>query len=158
MANDSLKEALQLFAVEYINELANQLRRRGKYASGDLIRSLESRIIKTAMGTDYTLEILANDYLKFVDEGRRPGKQPPLRAIQRWVRIKGINPKAAYPIARKIGEKGIKATNVIENALKEVNSQRGIRIMQDGMSDWVDDMVDQMLLNISKNKNITIKI
>jgi hypothetical protein len=154
--NDPLREALEIFGTEYINELTAQLRKSDKNASGNLIRSLETKIIKTGFGTEYTLEIRGADYLEFVDRGRKPGKQPPLRAIQKWTKIKGINPKAAYPIARSIGENGIKATNVIANSLRKVNKGRALRVLEEGYFDWVDQMVDKMILNISKNNNITV--
>lgn len=152
-----LKEALEIFGKEYIEELGNNLLKLDKKASGELLRSLDSRVITTAFGTRYTIEILGADYLKFVDEGRRAGKQPPLSAIRRWVRLKGINEASAYPIARSIGERGIKATNVIEKTLRDVNKGRSFRKLEDGLFDWVDEMVDNLILDLSKNKNITVK-
>lgn len=45
-------------------------------------------------------------YGLYVELGRRPGKMPPLRAIEGWARRHGINP---FLVARAIGRKGIKA-------------------------------------------------
>ena len=50
------------------------------------------------------------DYGTFVDQGRKPGKQPPISKIRQWLSIKGIPQKAAFPIAKKIGRYGIKPT------------------------------------------------
>lgn len=54
------------------------------------------------------------DYAVFVDKGRHPGKQPPLKSIIAWCKSKGIEKSAAFPIARKIGERGIKPTNFMK--------------------------------------------
>lgn len=45
-------------------------------------------------------------YGLYVELGRRPGKQPPIKAIEGWARRHGINP---FVLARSIGRKGIKA-------------------------------------------------
>jgi hypothetical protein len=157
MDDKGLREALEIFGQSYIAELSNQLRKLDKKASGDLLRSLDSRVIQTAFGTKYTIVLKAEDYLQYVDRGRRPGKFPPVDAIAKWVRLKGISPKAIYPIGKKIKEKGIKPTNVIQKSLDKTLQGIQFRKLEDGMSDWVDDMVEQMALDISKNNNITVR-
>ncbi len=54
------------------------------------------------------------DYAVFVDKGRKPGKQPPLKSIEQWCKSKGIDKKAAFPIAREIGKRGLPATNFMK--------------------------------------------
>jgi len=156
--NKDLEDALEIFGQDYIAELGNQLRKAGKDASGNLLRSLDSRIIKTAMGTIYTINIIAEDYLKYVDAGRRPNsKQPPISAIKDWVRIKGLPQGAAFPIAKNIGKNGIEPTNVISKSLKAVQIGGSYRDFEDGVTDWVDDLMNQLLLDVSKNNNITVR-
>jgi hypothetical protein len=154
-----LREALEIFGKGYIEELGKQLKAEDKDASGNLLRSLDSRVIKTAMGTLYTIELKAADYLKYVDGGRRRGTYPPLNAIQKWVDLKGISRSAVFPIMRKIKEEGIKPTNVIEKSLNAVLRGMKFRQLEEGATDWVDDMVGQLLFDLSKNKNknITVK-
>lgn len=53
----------------------------------------------------------SQDYFTVLETGRKPGKQPPLDPIQRWVQAKGIatdisERSLAYLIARKIGKEG----------------------------------------------------
>ena len=53
----------------------------------------------------------SQDYFTVLETGRKPGKQPPLDPIQRWVQAKGIatdisTRSLAYLIARKIGKEG----------------------------------------------------
>jgi hypothetical protein len=50
-------------------------------------------------------------YFTVLETGRKPGKMPPISAIEEWVRNKpiasDINPRSlAFLIARKIGEEG----------------------------------------------------
>jgi len=154
--NKELLDALEIFGQDYIAELGNQLRKAGKDASGNLLRSLDSRIIKTAFGTIYTINIIAEDYLKYVDAGRR-AKQPPLSAIRPWLRVRGLSQGLAFPIARSISEKGIKPTNVISKSLKAVQRGSAYGDFEDGVTDWVDDLISQLLLDVSKNNNITVR-
>ena len=163
MAQDKLKIALKIFGNEYIEELGNELRKADKDASGNLLRSLDSRVIKTGFGTSYTLKILAEGYLKYVDEGRRAGSTPPPvlgakgKPLRDWVRIKGMEPGAVWAIAKGIGENGIEPTNVIKKSLDKVQSNIKFRRLEDGVGDWVDDLIGDKLKGLSKNKNITFK-
>ena len=155
---DRLKEALKIFGEEYISEISKILRANDKIASGDLIKSLNTRIYKTALGTSYTLKIISEDYLKYVDEGRRAGaKPPPIKPIKEWTRHKGIPEGLAYPIAKSIGEKGIKPTNVIEKGFDKVLKNVSFRRLEEGVEDWVDDLIADKLIGLNKNKNITFK-
>jgi len=155
--NKELVSALKIFGQSYIAELGNQLKKADKKATGDLIQSLDSRVIKTAMGTLYTIQLKAKDYLKYVDQGRKPGTYPPLTAIRKWAQVRGIPKEAVFPIMRKIKEEGIKPTNVISKSLKAVQRGADYRKLEEGMTDWVDDLMGQLLLDISKNNNITVR-
>ncbi len=155
---DRLEEALQIFGEEYIEEMAKILRKQDKIASGDLIRSLDTRVLKTGFGTSYTLKILAEEYLKYVESGRKPNsKAPPIEPIKKWTRQKGIPEGLAYPIAKSIGIKGIKPVDVIAKAFDQVTRSIEFRRLENGVSDWIDDLISEKLKGLSKNKNITFK-
>ena len=158
MPKDLLKKALEVFGKDYIEALGKELAKAGKDASGNLKRSLDYKVKATGFGTSYTLQILAEDYLKYVDEGRRAGaKQPPIQAIKDWVQIKGLPEGIEFAIAKSISKKGIKKTEVIAKALKKVQTDASFRKLEDGVSDWVDDIITDKLIGLSKNKNITFK-
>lgn len=70
-----------------------------------------------------TIIITAPEYLLFIDQGRRPGKMPPIQAIKNWTKLKGISPEAAFPIAVNIMKFGIKPTNVIQKAVRQFNKE-----------------------------------
>lgn len=98
-----------------VSSMRNILVSSGKVASGELVRSLAYEI--TYDGQDISLEFSMAEYGVFVDKGRKPGKMPPISSISDWLRVKGIPTSAAFPIARKIGMKGIKPTPFFESTV-----------------------------------------
>ena len=95
---------------KYEKQLEQEVRRyiesKAK-ASGELARSTEF-IIQFRGGIIEVL-FISNDYYYYIDNGRKPGKMPPIEAIKQWTRWKGIPEKAAWPIAKKIAKVGYKA-------------------------------------------------
>lgn len=84
--------------------------------------------------TTFQVSFELADYWKYVEYGRRPGKMPPIDAIEQWVKIKPVVPNAingrvpdtrqlAFLIARKIGREGIEPKNYLRNTMysEEVN-------------------------------------
>ena len=76
-------------------------------ASGKLAKSIRFEVTN---GT--VLSIYGNDYIQFLENGRRPGKRPPTSVIRQWIDDKGIIPDGiskdslAFLIARRMGEEG----------------------------------------------------
>lgn len=68
-------------------------------------------------------EVSHRDYGVYLDRGRRKGKYAPPRAIQNWVRNKGIETDerkvktVAFLINRKIFQEGIKASQWLTRAI-----------------------------------------
>lgn len=62
----------------------------------------------------------------YVEQGRRPGKQPPIAAIEGWARRHGVNP---YVLARSIGRKGTRKHPFMEPAFTQ-NSGRVIALFE----------------------------
>lgn len=110
---------LNRYGRDLTNELRQQLIRAGKKASGNLIKSLDWEVVNN--GGEYTISILAEDYLIYVDKGRKKGTPPPIQAIREWVSIKGFEEGSEYPIAKGIGENGIDPTNVIDKSINNVD-------------------------------------
>ena len=121
MDNINLKKSLEELGTDVVAETVKLLLESNKDATGHLIKSVSYQVLDTANGL--ILNILADDYFKYVDEGRRAGsKPPPSDKILGWVKTKGISfgsgksnfkqEQIAFLIARSIGEKGIKPTNI----------------------------------------------
>jgi hypothetical protein len=154
MEFENLKKELEVFGDEYIKELTIQLIQLDKVASGRLLRSLDYEIIEKVEG-QFEVIIKALDYLKFVDEGRRPGKQPPLKPILSWVKTRNIrfknkngqgflkNEQTAFIIRRSIGQKGIKKTDVLKKTLGNVLNLKN-KILKSGMID-IEKLVSSVI-------------
>ena len=154
MAFENLKKELEIFGDEYIKELTIQLIQLDKVATGSLLRSLDYEIIEKVEG-QFEVIIKALDYLKFVDEGRRPGKQPPLKPILSWVKTRNIrfknkngqgflkNEQTAFIIRRSIGQKGIKKTDVLKKTLGNVLNLKN-KILKSGMID-IEKLVSSII-------------
>jgi hypothetical protein len=134
------------FGKDYVKILVATLKGNKPYpkvASGSLVNSINYRLQDTAQGINVIL--LANDYLKYVDQGRRPGSYPPIQAIQRWVAIKGIPKQAAWAIRTNIYKFGIKPTNVIRKTKTIIDTSRNAN------RKYEQRMVDNIVKMLEKN-------
>lgn len=127
---------LQRFGKQYVGTLVGFLKKYNKSASNALINSIDYRLQEEA--NEIKLIIEANDYLTYVDAGRKPGKFPPIQAIEKWTKLKGIPQSAAFPIAKSIFKFGIEPTNVIEDSLRSFEGI-GVKI--------VEEMTDESITN-----------
>jgi hypothetical protein len=114
---------------------------REKDATGGLRDSIHFEIKR--FGLTYRFELYLADYYEWVDNGRAPGKQPPIESIIKWIKDKrlvihskyGLQAKygkskikqvsdnlrqtrsLAFAIARKIGRRGTKGNNFYSNTV-----------------------------------------
>lgn len=123
-----------------VQQAKSNLTKSGKKASGKLYGSIKGFVSKrmnraltgrfTGGSTMPSLTFEMNEYGKYVDEGVRGSKSSPIGSrkspykfgrganknnvplgpIRKWCRAKGIDPKAAYPIAKSVYENGMERT------------------------------------------------
>lgn len=121
------KYAQRLISI-YTSKLDN------KRATGTLQDTI-SYSINTPSGS-YQIELHLAPYWIYVENGRSPGKYPPIDAIKEWIRVKPIiaepislpNGKTVLPtenqlaflIARSIKETGIEPTNYLEESWNQI--------------------------------------
>lgn len=94
----------------------------------------------------YSVEFKAPEYWKWANYGRKPGKMPPINAIEQWINVRGITPKSknglpvsekslAFLIARKIGRDGTEGSHflepAVENAYNTFENQISIAVTKD---------------------------
>ena len=129
------------------------LAENNKYATGNLISSLNFKVIKDIDGA--FLKIIAADYFKFVDEGRRPGKRPPIKPIKKWVENKNIKIKnysseqSAFIIARSIGMNGIKPLKIKNKIISEVLKKKDTLIKSGAIKD-IEKLLNDILVTSIK--------
>lgn len=104
----SVYKVMKDFGTVTVREMKKKLKASGKVASGDLYNSINYQIVDN--GDTLSLAFAMEDYGQYVNEGRKPGKFPPLNAIKKWLKIKGIDEDAAFPIAKHIEREGIEPT------------------------------------------------
>lgn len=110
-----------------------------KQASGALINTLTYGI--NAGPNHYAVYLNVQDYFRYVESGRKPGKFPPPPAIKRWIEIKPVTPdpiavklksgtkyvtpttdQLAFLIGRKIAREGIAPQPLLAETLEELNA------------------------------------
>ncbi len=117
MLNSDLKPVIEKFGKEIIVDLVFELLNKDAKASSTLINSLDFELSFAV--NQIVLSITAEDYFRYIDEGRKPGKTPPVSKIIEWTKYKNIDSKLAFPIARKIGKFGIQPRNILLEIIKE---------------------------------------
>lgn len=147
---NSLMSALKEYAEEVRYKYRNRLILDDKFASGKLIQNLKTDV--KARGQKFEVFLYLEDYWKYVEEGRKPGKRPPFDKILEWVNIKPVLPEPdekgnvpkpetlAFLIGRKIGEEGIKAGHQLKETLAEVN-MRWIPRLQEALNKDIENLL-----------------
>ena len=139
---------------EYFIELARQnLTNNNSNASNNLYNSFE-KIIE--VGEDYfSVKISLEDYWKYLESGRRPGKYPPPQAIRNWIELKPVQPtpglngktptveQLTFLISRKIATEGTQAQPFFEPAKEEA-----IRYFEEKIDQAIDEDVSDYILEI----------
>lgn len=120
-------EPIEKIANKVVELYRNELDKQGINASGTLYRNTKSKVVLN--GTQLIVYLNLEDYYKFVEFGRPPGKFPPIDAIENWIKIKPVIPEPingkipdtrqlAFLIARKISKEGYQGRHPIENIVK----------------------------------------
>ena len=147
IVNENVKALLRRFGEEAVAEMVNLLQSKGKEASGKLVRSLKANFREALQ--ELVVEFEGAEHLPFVDKGRKPGgKFPPLSKLREWCEIKGIDKKAAYPIARKIARDGIPATDFFELPL-----MMRIELLKKPLEDSLKQDLVEKLREVAKKIN-----
>lgn len=150
----NLKKQLEILGVESIGFITKILAENDKQVTGNLIRSLDFKVIQQVDGL--FLQILAAPYFKFVDEGRKPGKMPPVKPIQKWTEKKGIKFKkmsqgqTAFVIARSIGKKGIKPLNITNKLIDNIIRNKETLIKNGAVKD-IEEYINKVFITPIKN-------
>ena len=129
---NNLQRVLGEFGQELRNTYQDNLIRDDKIASGNLLNSIDYKVQYDDRAI--WVELHLEDYYKWVENGRGPGKFPPPDKILEWIRIKPVIPddrggklpteqQLAYLIGKKISEEGIEPGNQLHNAMDNIFPQ-----------------------------------
>lgn len=140
---------LEEYAIRLRNLYQDKLIKGDKIATGDLMNNVEYIIEKDSRSVSVSLQL--EDYWKWVEEGRSPGRFPPVDKILDWIRVKPIVPdenngrlptenQLAFLIGRKIAEEGIEGTHYLQESQEEVLAE-----FEDKLSEAVGKDVDRYM-------------
>lgn len=95
--------------------------------------------VKATNDGDLIFDIILNDYLTFIESGRRKGaKFPPVEPIVKWARSRGIptDNSTIFLIRRAISRDGIKPRPFMAHVLEEIDRE------------WDDSLADELFNKI----------
>jgi hypothetical protein len=103
-----------------------------------------SKSIRVEHSKDGTVfQVFANDYLIYLDSGRKKGlKPPPISAILKFIATRHLRPKSgdvnafAYAIQRAIARDGIAGRNIIKRSLTSLDDSIG-SVLDGLISDFI---------------------
>lgn len=125
-------EVLNRYGQRVIDLYRSNLSNSGHNATGKLASTASFNV--EVGSDDINVTIHLEDYYRYVEEGRRPGRFPPVDAILSWIQAKHIMPREingklptenqlAFLIGRKIAEQGIEGTHDFANAQDTAKSE-----------------------------------
>ena len=139
-------KALNDFGKVIIDNYKSQLEAE-QMNNGELYRTI-SYSVSTGTG-GWVISVSLADYWKYVEYGRRPGKMPPVSAIENWINVKQIVPHSmtlksgktviptipqlSFLIARSIGRRGIAPKPLFQKSF-EAAKQQFIQVIKDAIT------------------------
>lgn len=118
------------------NLLDNHKVGRNTIIGSDIYKNLQ--VIAKNDG-DLVFDILLNDYLTYIESGRRKGaKMPPVEPIVRWARSRGIptDNSTIFLIRRAISRDGIQPRPFMATVMEQIDLD---------MPNWYDKIFDEIM-------------
>ena len=129
-------KALNDFGQKIVDNYKAELEACG-YQDGQLYRTLSYSVKMD--NSSWLISISLEEYWKYIEYGRRPGKMPPVSAIEDWIKVKQILPRPltlksgksvvptipqlSFLIARKIGRDGIRPRPFFKQSSEEAKRE-----------------------------------
>lgn len=130
--------ALAQFVID--NDSIGVNKKSGKNTLKDslLMRDVDSRVSFGSNGDNVVIEVLFNNYIDYIEKGRRPGKMPPVSALKEWAQSRGIptDNGTLYAIANAIKRDGIEGRPILATLEQ--------RIEDSFENNWADKLFDAM--------------
>jgi hypothetical protein len=163
VVNDMAKRFVELMQSDYRMKRKVGRNFTNAVASGTLEKSLAYRL--QIKGKSINISVYAkgkaSEYFLARENGRRPGKQPPVSAILDWMRLKPIKlrdkesgkfkksteslkKQVAFMIARKIGRDGIKGWHAFDYAMENIWDEYEAQVVAAYQKDFTATLENQL--------------
>lgn len=152
-----IEQILYQVGMDVAMDYQNELKAFNKIATGEL-HNVDFEV--NANGGTYTISLILQDYWKYVEQGRQPGKFPNVGKLQEWIKVKPILPRPmkdgkfptekqlTYIIGNSIKEKGIQPKPALANALKKNDTY--LNKIKEVVGKSLDKEIKQMLKELNK--------
>jgi hypothetical protein len=163
VVNDMAKRFVELMQSDYRMKRKVGRNYTNAVASGTLEKSLAYRLKIKGKSIDISIYAKgkASQYFLARENGRKPGKQPPVDAILDWMRIKPIKLRdkesgkfkkptealkrqVAFLIARKIGRDGIKGWHAFDYAMENIWEEYEAQVVAAYQKDFTATIENQL--------------
>lgn len=153
-------EVLNKYGQLLVEEYKSRLDSENITASSKLKNSV--KYILNVNDADIELNLSLAHYWKYVDNGRKAGKWPPIDKIIEWIKVKPIIPdnrfgrlptekQLAYLIGRKIYEKGIEPKHTLHNSINDIMDTIFMDELEAAITQDIDEMVEVEILFLIKD-------
>lgn len=150
-----LHKVLQDYAKEAEEIYKYQIALGRHNASRTLTDTIKSNVVVGEQSYEVTLTL--QDYWKYIEGGRKPGKFPPVGAILKWISVKPVIPRPdkngripspkslAFLIGRKIEQEGIEPFPALKTTQEELD-----KIFHERLSEALGHDVTNYIRKITK--------
>ena len=150
------EQTVQQLAQILIDLYRQELTINSVNSSGSLYNTIKSQVVVDDQAI--TGDLILNDYWKYIEYGRKPGRFPNIQAIKGWIKQKPVIPtgklgklpttdQLAFLISRKIATKGIQGKNLLEKAIDILEKQYNNKL-EDAVTKDVTKEIDNQLNKI----------
>ncbi len=139
--------ALAQFVIDNDSIGMNKKFRKNTLKDSLLLRDVDSRVSFGSNGDNVVIEVLFNNYIDYIEKGRRPGKMPPVNALKEWAQSRGIptDNGTLYAIANAIKRDGIEGRPILATLEQ--------RIEDSFENHWADKLFDAMISELNEYFN-----
>lgn len=136
-----LDTVLEHSGEEFINSYRELLNKENINTTGNLSNSLS--VTTQEQSDNWSVWLSIADYYEYIENGRLPGKQPPIALIENWIKNKHLplERNLSWAIAKSISKKGIPGKHILERSLDiiEPNLDKEIDIQTNKLIDsiWI---------------------
>ena len=154
---NEIEQILYDVAYQVAIDYQNELRSFDSIASGALNNVDFEVEIK---GGTYKIYLILQDYWKYVEYGRKPGKFPNVGKLQEWIKIKPVIPRPltngivptekqlTFMIGNSIKEKCIQPKPALANAL--IKNETQLNKIKEAVGKSLDKEIKKMLKELNK--------